>query len=51
MPFDTELPAEKEENARARIKCLIPLQKETPNGLTDTVCNSDVEKGQAGLCR
>lgn len=32
-------------------RCPIPLQKETPKGLVDTVCNNDVVKDQAGLCR
>ncbi|XP_055908751.1 E3 ubiquitin-protein ligase lubel isoform X2 [Eupeodes corollae] len=32
-------------------KCPIPLQKETPKGLVDTVCNTDVQKDHAGLCR
>ncbi|XP_066156039.1 E3 ubiquitin-protein ligase lubel isoform X2 [Euwallacea fornicatus] len=51
IKFDTELPSEREENASAVIKCLVPLQKETPSGLIDTVCNGEVGPGQAGLCR
>jgi E3 ubiquitin-protein ligase RNF31 len=33
------------------MRCPIPLQKETPTGLVDTVCNGDVEKGHAGMCK
>ncbi|XP_072395031.1 uncharacterized protein LUBEL isoform X2 [Diabrotica undecimpunctata] len=40
-----------EDNASAVLKCLIPLQKETPTGLLDTVCNNEVTPGQSGLCR
>jgi E3 ubiquitin-protein ligase RNF31 len=32
-------------------RCPIQLQKETPSGLVDTVCNNDVAEGHAGLCR
>ncbi|XP_026829465.1 titin homolog isoform X1 [Ooceraea biroi] len=32
-------------------KCKVQLQKETPTGVVDTVCNSDVVEGHAGLCR
>lgn len=31
--------------------CPIPIQKETPNGLVDTVCNGDIEEKSAGLCK
>lgn len=31
--------------------CQIPIQKETPSGLVDTVCNGDMEDESAGLCR
>jgi E3 ubiquitin-protein ligase RNF31 len=49
IPFDTE---KKEENAAAAAaKCPVPLQRETPNGLIDTVCNNEVTPGQGGLCR
>ncbi|XP_044267798.1 E3 ubiquitin-protein ligase lubel isoform X5 [Tribolium madens] len=51
VPFDTDIPADKEENAAAVAKCFVPLQRETPNGLIDTVCNNEVSSGQAGLCR
>ncbi|XP_064212932.1 E3 ubiquitin-protein ligase lubel isoform X3 [Tribolium castaneum] len=51
IPFDTDIPADKEENAAAAAKCFVPLQRETPNGLIDTVCNNEVSPGQAGLCR
>ncbi|KAL5281668.1 RNF31 family protein [Megaselia abdita] len=39
------------EGAKAIAKCPIPLQKETPNGLVDTICNGDVPDLHAGLCR
>ncbi|XP_058801962.1 E3 ubiquitin-protein ligase lubel-like isoform X1 [Phymastichus coffea] len=32
-------------------KCKVQLQKETPTGVVDAVCNSDVIEGHAGLCR
>ncbi|XP_020284308.1 uncharacterized protein LOC109854998 isoform X3 [Pseudomyrmex gracilis] len=32
-------------------KCKMQLQKETPTGVVDAVCNSDVVEGHAGLCR
>lgn len=32
-------------------KCPIPIQKETPDGFVDTVCNSSIEQNHAGLCR
>lgn len=32
-------------------KCRVQLQKETPAGFVDAVCNSDIVDGQAGLCR
>ncbi|VEN50944.1 unnamed protein product [Callosobruchus maculatus] len=51
IEFDTELEHESEENASAVLKCSVPLQRETPSGLIDTICNSDVNPGQAGLCR
>ncbi|KAH8375097.1 hypothetical protein KR093_008252, partial [Drosophila rubida] len=54
--FDTE-PRELQDEpssstkARALVRCPIPLQKETPQGLVDTVCNSDVPDKHAGMCR
>lgn len=51
IKFDTDLPNDKEENAKAVVKCQVLLQKETPAGLIDSVCNNDVSPGQAGLCR
>ncbi|ALC38437.1 CG11321 [Drosophila busckii] len=54
--FDTE-PVEAQDEpsssskARALARCPIPLQKETPQGLVDTVCNSDVPDKHAGMCR
>lgn len=32
-------------------KCKVQLQKETPTGVVDAICQSDVVKGHAGLCR
>ncbi|XP_019698533.2 uncharacterized protein LOC105186622 isoform X8 [Harpegnathos saltator] len=32
-------------------KCKVQLQKETPTGVVDAVCNSDIVEGHAGLCR
>ena len=32
-------------------KCPIQLQKESPSGLVDTICNNDIIEGHAGLCR
>lgn len=40
-----------EEETAARKYCSIPIQKETPSGLVDTVCNGDIEENAAGLCR
>lgn len=31
--------------------CPMPIQKETPSGLIDTVCKGDIEENSAGLCR
>ncbi|XP_076270641.1 linear Ubiquitin E3 ligase isoform X1 [Rhynchophorus ferrugineus] len=50
IKFDTEI-IPQEENASAVMKCVVPLQRETPTGLIDTVCNNEVVTGQAGLCR
>ncbi|XP_053677164.1 E3 ubiquitin-protein ligase lubel [Anopheles nili] len=55
VSFDTE-PSElmKQElmNGQSSImKCPIPLQKETPAGLMDMICSSDVPDKHAGLCR
>lgn len=54
IPFETEsLPgiAPIEPGASAQPKCPIPLQKETPSGLEDTICNGEVKDGNAGLCK
>lgn len=32
-------------------RCPIQLQRETPTGLVDTICGSEVQQKQAGLCR
>nr|XP_033200754.1 uncharacterized protein LOC117162865 isoform X2 [Bombus vancouverensis nearcticus] len=44
IEYDTEGPA-------GERKCKVQLQKETPTGVVDAVCNSDVVVGHAGLCR
>ncbi|KAH8279778.1 hypothetical protein KR054_005550 [Drosophila jambulina] len=54
--FDTEPLQLKDESstssqARALARCPIPLQKETPQGLVDTVCNTEVPDKHAGMCR
>lgn len=51
IKYDGSVSVEKEDNASAILRCLVPLQTETPTGLVDTVCNNDVSPGQAGLCR
>ncbi|XP_049852722.1 E3 ubiquitin-protein ligase lubel isoform X9 [Schistocerca gregaria] len=53
LAFDTEVPDVVKEQMKdnTALKCLVQLQKETPGGLIDTVCNGDVSEGQAGLCR
>lgn len=40
-----------EENTPLKKLCPMPIQKETPSGLIDTVCNGDIEENSAGLCR
>ncbi|XP_031617064.1 uncharacterized protein LOC116336963 isoform X2 [Contarinia nasturtii] len=56
IPFSTE-PGEvipgtnTKEESNFRKLCPIPIQKETPSGLVDTVCNGDIEENSAGLCR
>ncbi|XP_018049023.1 PREDICTED: uncharacterized protein LOC108687636 isoform X3 [Atta colombica] len=42
--YDTEGPV-------GQRKCKVQLQKETPTGVVDAVCNFDVVEGHAGLCR
>ncbi|CAL1675934.1 unnamed protein product [Lasius platythorax] len=44
IDYDTEGPV-------GERKCKVQLQKETPTGVLDAVCNSDVVEGHAGLCR
>jgi E3 ubiquitin-protein ligase RNF31 len=53
ISFDTELPPnlKTQEKNGENLKCLVQLQKETPAGLIDTVCNAETAEGQAGLCR
>ncbi|KAH8409926.1 hypothetical protein KR009_001255, partial [Drosophila setifemur] len=56
VKFDTDPVQPQDESsssskARARARCPIPLQKETPQGLVDTVCNTEVPDKHAGMCR
>ncbi|XP_058446796.1 E3 ubiquitin-protein ligase lubel isoform X3 [Malaya genurostris] len=55
VTYDTEpselIKREFMQNESNVMKCPIPLQKETPAGLMDTVCNNDVPEAHAGLCR
>ncbi|XP_034666336.1 E3 ubiquitin-protein ligase lubel isoform X2 [Drosophila subobscura] len=56
VTFDTEPVQIQDElssstTARAMARCPIPLQKETPQGLVDTVCNTEVPDKHAGMCR
>lgn len=56
IPFSTEpgeaIPLSELNNVNSfRKLCPIPIQKETPSGLVDTVCNGDLEDNTAGLCR
>ncbi|XP_029170932.1 uncharacterized protein LOC114940417 isoform X2 [Nylanderia fulva] len=44
IDYDTEGPV-------GERKCKVQLQKETPTGVVDAICNSDVVEGHAGLCR
>ncbi|XP_039308774.1 E3 ubiquitin-protein ligase lubel isoform X3 [Solenopsis invicta] len=44
IDYDTEGPI-------GERRCKVQLQKETPTGVVDAVCNSDVVEGHAGLCR
>lgn len=39
------------DGAKAITKCPIPIQKETPTGLVDTICKNDVPVNHAGMCR
>lgn len=49
IPFSTE-PDATNEGTNSKL-CQVPIQKETPSGLVDTVCKGDIEEGSAGLCR
>ncbi|CAO1405758.1 unnamed protein product [Diamesa serratosioi] len=53
IAFDIEpaTPSIQTEGAKTIIRCSVQLQKETPTGLADTVCNGDVAEKNAGLCR
>lgn len=50
-PLDGVIVPNEADGARAKLKCPMPIQKETPNGMIDTVCNGDIADQQAGLCR
>lgn len=49
IPFSTE-PDATNEGTNSKL-CQVPIQKETPSGLVDTVCKGDIEENNAGLCR
>lgn len=55
MPFktaaDDDLTEDSGDGAKAITKCPIPIQKETPTGLVDTICKNDVPLNHAGMCR
>uniref|UniRef100_A0A336LKL8 CSON011442 protein n=1 Tax=Culicoides sonorensis TaxID=179676 RepID=A0A336LKL8_CULSO len=55
IPFETEPSAALKMIDHVKIKngrkCPIQLQKETPTGLVDTICNEEVHEGNAGLCK
>lgn len=53
ITFDIEpaIPIAQTDGAKSIIRCPVQLQKETPTGLADTVCNGDVADKHAGLCR
>lgn len=56
IPFTTEpgeaIPeTDTNEVPSVRKLCPIPIQKETPSGLVDALCNGDIEDNSAGLCR
>lgn len=50
-----ETPADENEASsssnKKEMRCVIPIQKETPTGLVDTKCNNDVPDKHAGMCR
>lgn len=50
-PSDASVVGDDQEGAKAVLKCPIPIQKETPTGLVDTICKNDVPNNHAGLCR
>lgn len=53
VPFNTELTDgnNEEAGAQAVLKCPIPIQKETPKGLVDEICNIEAPNGYSGLCK
>ncbi|XP_073822708.1 linear Ubiquitin E3 ligase isoform X6 [Musca autumnalis] len=50
-PIETNDDSVPESSQKQAPLCPIPIQKETPNGLVDTKCNSDVPDQHAGMCR
>lgn len=48
---ENDLTEDSGDGAKAITKCPIPIQKETPTGLVDTICKNDVPAGHAGMCR
>ena len=53
ISYDVDPPnqAGKDNLSNKPLLCPIPLQRETPKGLVDTVCNNDVPQKHAGMCR
>lgn len=55
IPFETKpgkVPGTNvEDENNLRKLCPIPIQKETPSGLVDTLCKGDIDENSAGLCR
>lgn len=50
-PFDSFQSGYTVSGSLNRKLCPMPIQKETPAGLIDTVCNGDIEENHAGLCK
>ncbi|KAG4079394.1 hypothetical protein HA402_008086 [Bradysia odoriphaga] len=48
---DDALTEDSGDGAKAIAKCPVPIQKETPTGLVDTICKNDVPAEHAGMCR
>ena len=45
------LKASEQEGTKGKKLCPIPIQKETPSGFIDTVCNGDLADKNTSLCR